>query len=194
MGLQNKNVLLVDNEDSFTYNLIQLLENLNLNIDVVNGKKAFEEKFLQYTYLLFSPGPGIPSDFPLMFNLLENYQEHQRILGICLGHQAIGEFFGGKLVKLDRVLHGIRSECELRKKNNRSCLRHNENKFTVGHYHSWAIDANFLPNSLEITCLSENTIMGIMHKEYQIEGLQFHPESIMTERGVEMIRSWIGAT
>lgn len=188
MKLNKGKVLLVDNEDSFTFNLVQIFEDLRLNIVLVNGKSEFKEEYMDFDGFVFSPGPGIPDDFPLMKSILgEN--SAKPVLGICLGMQAIAEFYGASLYQMRSVEHGqvktvyICSEGDL--------FKGIPDYFQVGLYHSWAVDPESVPQTLEITCESENHIpMGLKHKSSPIEGLQFHPESFLTPYGRQLIDNW----
>ena len=191
MGLTNKNILLIDNEDSFTYNLLQLIEQNNFSVDIISGKADYQPHFASYKNILFSPGPGIPSDFPLMKSILNNYQLDQKILGICLGHQAIANHFGARLYKQSKVTHGIKSQVRKTNQLNNSCLYSLPKEFEVGRYHSWAVDPNSIPDCLEISCTSGDIVMGICHKSLQIEGIQFHPESFLTDLGPNIINNWL---
>ncbi|MDQ3142386.1 MAG: aminodeoxychorismate/anthranilate synthase component II [Bacteroidota bacterium] len=185
-------VLFVDNNDSFTYNLIQMLEELGAEIKLVNGKNEEIEHLNAYSYIMFSPGPGLPDDFPLMSYILENYKPHQKILGVCLGLQAIAKFFNGRLINKAIVQHGVQQEIFMHPILQNSCLRHIPERFHAGLYHSWAVDEESLPHDLIITCSTEDgVIMGLIHKSDRIEGLQFHPESIMTPGGYTILKTWL---
>ena len=191
MGLANKNVLLIDNEDSFTYNLIQLIEQNNYNVDIISGKDKYKPECNSYKYILFSPGPGIPNDFPLMKTILNNYHPQQKILGICLGHQAIAQHFGARLFKLTEVTHGIKSQVKKTIPLSNSCLCSLPLEFEVARYHSWAVDLISLPEIFEVSCTAGDIIMGLCHKKHSIEGIQFHPESFLTDLGPSIINNWL---
>jgi anthranilate synthase component II len=184
-------LLIVDNHDSFTYNLVHLVEEA--------GGKDFEIQFndqidleaaAQFDKFLFSPGPGLPDEFPAMKLLLDLYKTKKSFLGICLGHQAIAEYFGGQLYNLPEVVHGQQKKIE--QLDNDPLFRGLEKNLQVGLYHSWLVSHDNFPSKLEISALShENRIMGLHHKNLDIRGLQFHPESIMTPDGLKMMRNWL---
>lgn len=177
-------ILLIDNYDSFTYNLLHLIRKscLNSEVDVVYNDMLDLESIDKYDKIVISPGPELPENSGCVLEVIRKYSTTKSILGICLGHQAIGEVFGAKLVKMDKVYHGVSSNVQ--KVGNHSLLDGIPTAFKVGRYHSWAIDKESLPKELEITSLSEDdTIMSIKHKIYDVHGLQFHPESILTECG-----------
>jgi anthranilate synthase component 2 len=187
-----KKILLLDNHDSFTYNLAGLLRNhskVTFNIirpeDLVFGEVRFFDK------ILFSPGPGVPDESPAMFRLLELFYKTKPILGICLGHQAIGAFFGAVIENLDRVIHGQQRMLSLLDPGH-YLFRGIERNTKVGLYHSWVVGKEKIPEELQILALSEEgLIMAIAHKTYDICGLQFHPESIITAQGQKIIDNWI---
>lgn len=189
--MAKQKILLVDNEDSFTYNLKGLLESLYCSVHIVNGKL---EQFStdDYSHIIFSPGPGLPDDFPLMKYILHNYKNSQKILGICLGHQAIALHFGASLYQLIKPLHGRKSYIISITTDRKSCISRLPKKFIAGHYHSWAVDQRSLRSDLHATCINSNKIlMGIVHSEKKIEGVQFHPESYLSSIGPNLMRNWI---
>lgn len=189
MNLRKDKVLLVDNEDSFTFNLVQIFEDLNIDLQLVNGKTEYKEEYLDYKGILLSPGPGIPDDFPLMKSILGHAMQ-KPILGICLGMQAIAEYYGAKLLQLKEVQHGQVHNVDVIRKG--KLFEGIPDQFVVGLYHSWAVDSTTIPHELEITCLSKDLIpMGIRHRYCPIEGLQFHPESFLTLHGRRMIYNWL---
>ncbi len=193
MKIPKHHLLVIDNEDSFTFNLIQLLEQIGAKVDILSGTSDEIPDLKSYKGILFSPGPGLPEEFPLMFRILEKGLDIP-VLGICLGMQAICLHFGGSLFKQERVQHGqVKKVLQTQSK---SVLFNNvSNPFEVGLYHSWAADRNGLPTDLEITCYSdEGVIMGISHVHRKIEGLQFHPESFLTPAGHQMLRNWVQST
>jgi anthranilate synthase component 2 len=185
-------VLIVDNHDSFTYNLAQLLEQAGSGETTIikNDRQDFDAA--SFDKIIFSPGPGIPSEgVGLMKALLRKYSSSKSILGICLGHQAIAEYYGAKLINMSKVFHGIKSEINIIET---SDYLYNgiPNTISGGLYHSWGVSTEGLPECLEITALSdEGIIMGLSHKIYDIKGLQFHPESIMTKYGAAIIKNWL---
>lgn len=188
----NKEILLLDNRDSFTYNLVHLLKHLNVRPWILDSFKYTDNEVVKFEKILFSPGPGIPDHFPSMKSILANYQSHQSILGICLGHQAIAEFYGAKLFRQSVVQHGQVKQVINKATQLKSIISTMPPVFDVGLYHSWAVDTESLPTSLDITCISEDQIiMGIKHKTFSIEGIQFHPESFLTKLGEELLKNWL---
>ncbi|MCL3781372.1 aminodeoxychorismate/anthranilate synthase component II [Prolixibacteraceae bacterium JC049] len=184
-------LLIVDNHDSFTYNLVQLIEEAGCtNYQIVANEAVNIAAAAEFTHILFSPGPGLPDEFPAMKQLLEQYAPSKSFLGICLGHQAIAEFYGGQLYNLPEVVHG--QVKHITQKKNDMLFSTIDNQFDVGLYHSWIVSNNHFPEELEITALSEeNRIMALRHRSLNIRGVQFHPESIMTPNGLEMIKNWL---
>jgi len=187
-----KKILLLDNHDSFTYNLAGLLRNhgkVSFNIIQLEDLALKEVRF--FDKILFSPGPGVPDESPAMFRLLELFYKTKPILGICLGHQAIGAFFGAKIVNLDKVIHGQQRMLSLLDPGH-YLFRGIENYTLVGLYHSWVVGKEKFPDELQILGLSEEgVIMAITHRTYDICGLQFHPESFITALGQKMMNNWI---
>lgn len=185
-------ILVFDNYDSFTYNLVQYLERVSAaQIDVFRNDKIPLKEIVKYDKILLSPGPGIPSEAGILLEVIREYAPTKSILGVCLGQQAIGEVFGGKLINLDSVYHGVATEMEVVK--DERLFKGIPKKFKAGRYHSWVVDANNFPAELEVTVKDENGyIMGLRHKKYDVRGVQFHPESVLTEHGLEMIRNWVG--
>ena len=184
-------LLLLDNYDSFTYNVYQLLSELGADVEVVRNDKTTVEEIEKkgYAGIVLSPGPGVPADAGITESVIRAFAGRVPILGICLGHQAIGEVFGGRVVRADTIVHGKTSP-----------LRHNgkglyaglPQEIPVGRYHSLVIDRKTLPASLEVTSeLADGTIMGVRHREYDIEGIQFHPESILTPDGKKMMENFL---
>jgi len=188
-------ILLLDNHDSFTYNLAGLLRNHHkVTFNIVLPEDLVMEEVQSYDKILLSPGPGVPDENPAMFGLLERYHMTKPILGICLGHQAIGLFFGARLVNLDQVIHGQQRKLSFLKPDH-YIFRGIENKTVAGLYHSWVIGKEGFPEAMEILAISEDgLIQAIAHKNYDICGFQFHPESIITPRGQRMIDNWIEHT
>jgi anthranilate synthase component 2 len=185
-------VLVLDNYDSFTYNLVHLLKELGIYPDVFRNDKIALEQIAVYDKILLSPGPSLPKDAGIMPALIQNYASSKDILGVCLGHQAIGEAFGARLYNLPEVQHGVATEIHLCSKTEK-LFEKLPIRFKVGRYHSWVIDkASLLPTDLEITAEDETGfVMAISHRKYAIKGVQFHPESILTEYGKEMIANWL---
>lgn len=186
-------ILVLDNYDSFTYNLVHILEELGLRkqTDVIRNDKITLEAVAAYDKILLSPGPGLPSSAGIMPALIERYAPGKSILGICLGHQAIGECFGAKLYNRTTVLHGIATPIDLLKDKEPLFAGLNE-EITVGRYHSWAVNPDSVGEDLTITATDkEGEPMALRHKQYDVAGLQFHPESILTPHGKQIIQNWI---
>ena len=185
-------LLIIDNYDSFTFNLVQLVEEAGCMDYRVVLNDRIPEDLQQYDKILISPGPGLPSDIPHITELIRNNAANRSVLGICLGHQCIIAAFGGKLMKLERILHG--EACNIHQCGPaESIFRELPSFFPGGRYHSWVCDPATLPEELRITALdSEGHIMAISHRKYDVKGLQFHPESIMTPHGRLILMNWLG--
>ena len=186
-----KKILVIDNYDSFTYNLVHLLlTSGEVSVDVLRNDKLSLETPAGYDKLVFSPGPGIPEEAGLMCRLIREYAGKKPILGVCLGHQAIGEVFGSKLRNLSRVYHGIATDVFV--KTDDYIFNGMKPVFKAGRYHSWVIDENDLSPQLELLASDkEGMIMAVRHKTYDIRGLQFHPESVLTEQSDVLMRNWV---
>lgn len=185
-------VLLIDNHDSFTYNLVQIIEQSGLcELEVVSYDKVDDALVERFDKILMSPGPGIPPDFPNLEGLVKKYHQSKSFLGICLGHEAIALAFGGTIHHLGRVFHGITKKTTVTEKDN-FIFKKIPEKFEAGLYHSWALDEKTFPDELEITARAEDgVIMAFSHKKYDLTGFQFHPESIMTKYGKQMLINWL---
>ena len=183
-------IVIIDNYDSFTYNLSHAIKALGANVTVVRNDQ-FELKDLEkYDKIILSPGPGIPSESGLLLDVIRSYANKKPILGICLGEQAIGEAFGGKLINLKDVFHGVQTPVQIL--NDEVLFKSLPEKLLVGRYHSWVVSKEELPECLEITALSEEGyIMGLRHKTFDIHGIQFHPESVLTPEGIQIIQNFI---
>lgn len=184
-------ILVVDNYDSFTYNLVYIIRQLGYGaqMDIFRNDKIALEAVEGYDKILLSPGPGIPSEAGIMPALLKQYASTKDILGVCLGHQAIGEAFGSGLTNLSEVVHGLASEVTVQ---DDLLFQGLPKEFKVGRYHSWVINEQTLPSCLKVTARTpDGQIMAVAHEEYQVRGVQFHPESILTEHGVEIMRNWL---
>jgi len=184
-------ILVLDNYDSFTYNLVYIIRDLGYgdSMDIFRNDKISLEEVGAYDKILLSPGPGVPSEAGIMPELIRKYAPHKDILGICLGNQAIGEAFGGGLINLTEVVHGVASKIKIQPDGLFEGL---PEYFTVGRYHSWVIDATQVPEELEvISNTPDGQIMAIRHKKFNVKGLQFHPESILTEHGVQIMKNWL---
>ena len=185
-------LLVLDNYDSFTYNLVHILRDLGLGneMEVHRNDKISLREVGKFDKILLSPGPGVPKDAGIMPELISRYADTKSILGVCLGHQAIGEAFGAKLHNLPLVYHGVTTSVNQVEKDR--LFDGIPTDFTVCRYHSWVVSEESLPEELEVTVRGEEgRIMGIRHKEYNVRGVQFHPESIMTEHGFKMIENWL---
>ncbi len=192
MGYSKAEILLIDNRDSFTHNLVHVLKSIGAQVWIQDACKVLEYEPVNFKNILFSPGPGLPKDFPLMFEILQQFQPTQAILGICLGHQAIAQFFGAELFQMEEVQHGQQKTVFKTQITGKSILNTLPESFEVGLYHSWAVNRYTLPDCLQISCISdEDIIMGITHQKLNIEGLQFHPESFMTKLGIQLLHNWI---
>jgi len=187
-------ILVFDNYDSFTYNLVHLVQKItNTKVDVFRNDEIALKKVADYDKIILSPGPGIPIEAGMLLPLIKEYASSKSILGVCLGHQAIGEAFGGKLINLDTVYHGVATNCKLAIEECRLFAGLPE-RISVGRYHSWIVSEEDFPAELEITAKDENGyIMGLQHKKYDVQGVQFHPESVLTPDGEAIIRNWLSA-
>lgn len=185
-------LLVVDNYDSFTFNLVQIIEQSGLSEFLVKKSDRIDINSVgQFDKIIFSPGPGIPSDNPIMGEIVKKYSSTKSILGICLGFQAIAETYGGKLINMNYVTHGIKKEISITDPTE-YLFKGLPEKLHVGLYHSWEVSPENFPDELLITSVSEdNIIMSLSHKTFDVRGVQFHPESIMTLFGKEIINNWL---
>ncbi len=185
------NLLVLDNYDSFTYNLVHLIEKVSdLNIDVFRNDEITVDQINHYDKIVLSPGPGLPKDAGIMPKLLKTYHHTKSIFGVCLGMQAIAEHYGASLKNLDTVCHGL--ALPITTINHSDLFLNCPKTFLVGRYHSWVVDSNQLPNSLEITSIDDNKdIMSLKHKQHDVCGVQFHPESILSEYGETIFSNWL---
>ena len=185
-----KKIIIIDNYDSFTYNLVHYLEDLNAEVTVFRNDEFELNELEKFDKILLSPGPGIPEEAGLLLEVIKKYASTKSILGICLGQQAIGEVFGGSLINLDKVYHGVASKVKIKLED--SLFNNLPNEFEVGRYHSWVINPDDFPDALEITSEDENgEIMSIRHKTFDIKGVQYHPESILTPHGKKILENWL---
>ncbi len=188
-------ILVFDNYDSFTYNLVHLVEQITGNrVEVYRNDELPLEKVKDYDKILLSPGPGVPSEAGLLLPLIKEYAATKSILGVCLGHQAIGEAFGGTLTNLSTVYHGIATPVQqITNEGKHSRLFEGlAEEFVVGRYHSWVVDQENFPSDLQITAKEEHGyIMALEHKTYDVQGVQFHPESILTPDGAIILKNWL---
>lgn len=187
-----KKILVLDNYDSFTYNLVHYIEATELyEVDVFRNDEITLDEVDKYDAIVLSPGPGLPSEAGILKELIKQYASTKKILGVCLGMQAIGEVFGGKLENLDKVYHGVATELSVIDQSD-LIYKNIPQKFKVGRYHSWVISRNDFPEVLSITGVEENNqVMSLKHKYYQLYGVQFHPESILTDNGKKIIDNFL---
>jgi len=185
-----KKILVIDNYDSFVYNLVHYLEEFDVEVDVVRNKNVDLDNIKDYDKILLSPGPGIPDEAGELKNVIMQYYKTKPILGVCLGQQAIMEVFGGTLENLDQVYHGIATTIKVIVEDE-PLYKDLPKKLEVGRYHSWVVNQT-LPEVLEATSIDENGhIMSLRHKDYDVRAVQFHPESVLTPDGKKMIKNWI---
>jgi len=189
--IEMKKILVIDNYDSFVYNLVHYLESLNCEVIVKRNDQLELDEVEAFDKILLSPGPGIPDEAGLLKPIIEKYGASKSIFGVCLGQQAIGEVYGGTLRNLDQVYHGVATKVKS-VVNDTILFDGLDTSFEVGRYHSWVVAKDSLPDSLEITSVDENgQIMSIRHKEYDVRGVQFHPESVLTPDGMKMLENWV---
>lgn len=185
-----KKILVIDNYDSFTYNLVHYLEDLDCEVTVYRNDEFDLDEIVHFDKILLSPGPGIPDEAGLLKAVIQKYGPTKSIFGVCLGQQAIGEVYGGTLSNLDKVYHGVATTVKTIV-NDELLFDGLESTFEVGRYHSWVVDAN-VPDVLEITSIDENgQVMSLRHKTYDVRGVQFHPESVLTPDGKKMLENWV---
>ncbi|MEO6893826.1 MAG: aminodeoxychorismate/anthranilate synthase component II [Ginsengibacter sp.] len=189
-------ILIFDNYDSFTYNLVHVVEKItHEKADVFRNDKISLEKINEYDKIILSPGPGLPSESGLLLELIKEYAPSKSILGVCLGQQAIAEVFGGKLVNLKEVYHGVATKIKVKEDRTQSendIFKDLPDVLEVGRYHSWIVGEENFPTDLEITARDENGyIMALRHTTFDVQGVQFHPESVLTPDGEKMMRNWL---
>lgn len=183
-------IVIIDNYDSFAYNLSHLVKELGADVTVVRNDQFNMDEIAVYDKIILSPGPGIPSEAGLLLDVIKTYAGKKPMLGVCLGHQAIGEVFGGKLENLSEVFHGVATPCHITA--NDPIFQGLPDSITIGRYHSWVVSKNGLPDCLEITAESdEGQVMALRHRQYDIHGIQFHPESVLTPEGRIIIKNFI---
>lgn len=187
-----KNILVIDNYDSFTYNLVHYLEDLEGQVTVIRNDQLELKEVEPFEKIVLSPGPGIPDEAGLLKPIIKTYASTKSILGVCLGMQAIGEVFGADLINLKTVFHGVQTRVKIIAKDE-ILFNGLKSKIDVGRYHSWVVKNN-LPDCLEATCLDDNNqIMALRHKQFDVRGVQFHPESVLTPDGKTMLKNWINS-
>ena len=183
-------ICIIDNYDSFTYNLSHLVKQLGAEVTVLRNDRFTLPQLKPFDKLILSPGPGIPSEAGLLLDVIRSYADSKPMLGVCLGEQAIGEAFGGKLTNLSDVFHGVQTPIDIVADD--PLFAGLPRKIEVGRYHSWVVDRTGFPDCLEVTALSsEGYIMALRHRHYPIHGIQFHPESVLTPQGKQMISNWL---
>ena len=184
----NKKVLVIDNYDSFTYNLVHYMEDLDYEVSVVRNDEFSMDFAEKFDKILISPGPGIPDEAGQTKELIKRFYSTKSIMGVCLGHQAIGEVFGGKLKNLDSVFHGVATDIKIVSED--KVFKNIPKKIKVGRYHSWVVEK--LNDNLEVLASdNDGNIMALRHKDYKVWGVQFHPESILTEYGKDILKNWL---
>ena len=182
--------VIIDNYDSFTYNLAHLVKELGAEVDVLRNDKFELEELEKYDKIILSPGPGIPEEAGLLLEVIRTYAGRKPILGVCLGEQAIGQAFGGKLTNLSEVFHGIQTNVKI--KNKDYIFSGLPTEIPVGRYHSWVVDTDGFPEELVITAISsEGQIMALKHREYDVHGIQFLPESVLSPDGKQIVGNWL---
>ena len=186
-----KKIVVIDNYDSFTYNLVHYLEDLDCEVTVFRNDEFEMDELQQFDKILLSPGPGIPDEAGLLKNVIKTYASSKSILGVCLGQQAIGEVFGGTLINLEKVYHGVATNIKITNTDD-VLFKDLPNEFEVGRYHSWVVSNDDFPNDLIITSVDENgQIMSLKHNKFDVRGVQFHPESVLTPNGKKILENWI---
>ncbi|MCL3778819.1 aminodeoxychorismate/anthranilate synthase component II [Prolixibacteraceae bacterium JC049] len=185
-------VLVLDNYDSFTYNLVHYLKELtDAQVDVYRNDKISLEEVATYDKILLSPGPGIPEDAGILKELIAKYGTSKSIFGVCLGVQAMAEVYGGKIKNMNQVFHGIATPV-LKTEVEEHVLEGLSDKFMAGRYHSWVVDSEGLPEELQVTAVDESgEIMALKHRDYDVRGVQFHPESVLTPEGKMILKNWL---
>jgi anthranilate synthase component 2 len=189
--MRKMKILILDNYDSFTYNLAHIIRQLRYEYEVHRNDKITLEEVDRFDKILLSPGPGIPDDAGIMKDVIKRYGQSKSILGVCLGHQGIAEVYGGSLYNIPKVLHGVTSTAKVLDKEE-NLFQNLPASFQVTHYHSWVVLPGSLPSELKVTAENEDgLIMGIRHTKHDVRGVQFHPESIMTPEGPTIIKNWL---
>lgn len=184
-------ILLLDNYDSFTYNVAHLIRELGYAVSVIRNDKITLDDVERYDKIVLSPGPGIPEEAGIMPALIKRFAPEKPIFGVCLGHQAIGESFGGRLQNLSHVFHGLATKAHITQPSD-ILFQGLPVEITVGRYHSWVVAEEHFPEELEITAMDEEgQIMALRHRTYNLRGVQFHPESVLTEYGAQMMKNWL---
>ena len=187
-----KKILVIDNYDSFTFNLVHYLEDLKCDVTVLRNDKFDLEDIQHFDKIVLSPGPGIPEEAGLLKAVIKRYASSKSILGVCLGQQAIAEVFGGQIINLEEVYHGVHTDINICV-DDESLFNTMEKTIQVGRYHSWVVDSN-IPDVLEVTSVDDNgQIMSLRHRTFDVKGVQFHPESVLTPNGKQLLENWINS-
>lgn len=188
-----KKIAVIDNYDSFTYNLVHYLEDLNCEVTVFRNDEFYIDELKNFDKILLSPGPGIPDEAGLLKEVIKTYAPTKSILGVCLGQQAIGEVFGGSLTNLEKVYHGVATKVRIIVPDE-TLFKDLADEIEVGRYHSWVVNRENFPETLEITSEDENgEIMSLRHKIYDVRGVQYHPESVLTPHGKKILENWLNS-
>lgn len=183
-------IVIIDNYDSFTYNLAHLVRELGAEVTVYRNDKFDMAQLEAFDKIILSPGPGIPAEAGQLLDVIRTYAGKKPILGVCLGHQAIGEVFGGQLTNLSDVYHGVATPCKIIEAD--YLFQGLTSQIEIGRYHSWVVDTKDFPSCLEVTSVSnEGYIMSLRHREFDIRGIQYHPESILTPQGKDIMQNWL---
>lgn len=188
-----KKIVVIDNYDSFTYNLVHYLEDLNCEVTVFRNDEFYIDEVKPFDKILLSPGPGIPDEAGLLKEVIKTYAPTKSILGVCLGQQAIGEVFGGSLINLEKVYHGVATKVSITVPDE-ILFKGLNNAIEVGRYHSWVVSKEDFPEVLEITSVDDNgEIMSLRHKTFDVRGVQYHPESVLTPDGKKILQNWVNS-
>lgn len=188
-----KKIVVIDNYDSFTYNLVHYLEDLNYEVTVFRNDEFYIDELKSFDKILLSPGPGIPDEAGLLKEVIKTYAPTKSILGVCLGQQAIGEVFGGSLINLEKVYHGVATKVSITVPDE-VLFKGLEKEIEVGRYHSWVVSKENFPETLEITSVDGNgEIMSLRHKTFDVRGVQYHPESVLTPDGKQILENWVNS-
>jgi len=191
LGVRGPKIVVIDNYDSFTYNLVHYLEDLNCDVTVFRNDEFYIDELKNFDKILLSPGPGIPDEAGLLKEVIKTYAPTKSILGVCLGQQAIGEVFGGSLTNLEKVYHGVATKVRITVPDE-VLFKDLADEIEVGRYHSWVVNQEDFPEVLEITSVDENgEIMSLRHKTYDVRGVQYHPESVLTPHGKKILENWV---
>ncbi len=182
-------IAIIDNYDSFTYNLVHFIEQYSPDYEVFRNDKIKISELKKFNKIVISPGPGMPDEVPILKQIIKNFASAKPILGVCLGMQAIAEFYGSKLINLSQVLHGVKLQCDFEPDD--SLFNGVKAPLEVGHYHSWVVDNETLSSELKVIARDQNNIiMALKHVNYPLYGVQFHPESVLTPQGIKLIENW----